>query len=73
MSLIAYAIQKEDEGKTLRLNATEFFDTQKKLKTTYLPSEWALQSGIQLTWPHAKTDWAYMLDEVKACYHKLAK
>ena len=23
----------------------------------HLPAEWALQSGVQLTWPHADTDW----------------
>ena len=31
---------------------------------TILPAEWTRQSGVQLTWPHAATDWAYMLDEV---------
>ena len=31
-----------------------------------LPAEWAPQSGIQLTWPHAGTDWAHMLTEVQA-------
>lgn len=34
--------------------------------------EWARQSGVQLTWPHAQTDWAYMLPEVTACYLRLA-
>ena len=33
-----------------------------------LPAEWAPQSGIQLTWPHAGTDWAHMLTEVQACF-----
>ena len=37
-------------------------------KTYYLPAEWYKQSYIQLTWPHADTDWAYMLDEVETCY-----
>ena len=32
-------------------------------KTYYLPAEWYKQSYIQLTWPHADTDWTYMLDE----------
>ena len=27
-------------------------------KTYYLPAEWHKQSYIQLTWPHADTDWA---------------
>ena len=40
-------------------------------KRTLAP-EWALQSGVQLTWPHAQTDWAYMLPEVTECYVRLA-
>lgn len=48
---------------------TNSMDTQ----TIYLPAEWEPQSGIQLTWPHADTDWAYMLDEVEACFVQLAK
>lgn len=39
---------------------------------SYLPAEWAPQAFIQLTWPHSETDWAYMLDEVYACYKQLA-
>lgn len=38
-----------------------------------LPAEWAPQSGIQLTWPHAGTDWAYMLTEVQACFAAIAR
>ena len=37
-----------------------------------LAPEWARQSGIQLTWPHADTDWTYMLPEVTECYLRLA-
>lgn len=37
-----------------------------------MPAEWALQSGIQLTWPHANTDWVPMLDEVQACFTAIA-
>ena len=73
MGLIANIIKTEDEDKTLRLNATEFISTQKKIKMKFLPSEWCEQSAIQLTWPHAGTDWAYMLDEVTECYLNLAK
>lgn len=72
MGLIANAIHVEDEQKTLRLNATEFFNIQKKIKYRFLPAEWYPQSAIQLTWPHEDTDWAYMLDEVKACFRNLA-
>lgn len=41
------------------------------LKRTLAP-EWCPQSGVQLTWPHAGTDWAYMLEEVTVCYLRLA-
>lgn len=37
-----------------------------------LASEWFPQSGVQLTWPHAETDWNYMLEEVTECYVRLA-
>ncbi len=37
-----------------------------------MPAEWFPQSGIQLTWPHARTDWAYMLDKVTECYVRMA-
>ena len=38
----------------------------------YLPAEWAPQSGVQLTWPHIHTDWAYMLEEVQECFTRIA-
>ncbi len=37
------------------------------------PAEWAPQSGIQLTWPHADTDWRDLLEEVTECYISIAK
>ena len=40
-------------------------------RRTLLP-EWYPQRGVQLTWPHAGTDWAYMLPEVTECYLRLA-
>lgn len=36
-----------------------------------LPAEWERQSGIQLTWPDADTEW-YQLDRVIACYTEIA-
>ena len=42
------------------------------MKKTYLPAEWHKQSLIQLTWPHIDTDWAYMLEEVDACFLNIA-
>ena len=41
---------------------------QVETRAPHLPAEWTLQSGIQLTWPHANTDWAYMLEEVQQCF-----
>ena len=41
-------------------------------KQRTLPAEWAPQSAIQLTWPHAATDWAPMLSRVTECYLKMA-
>jgi len=38
-----------------------------------LPAEWAEQEFVQLTWPHADTDWADMLDEVIPCFVAIAK
>ena len=39
----------------------------------YLPAEWHRQAFVQLTWPHADTDWAPMLDEIYECYHNMAR
>ena len=36
------------------------------------PAEWEPQSGVQLTWPHAKTDWRDLLDEVIPCFVAIA-
>ncbi len=36
-----------------------------------LPAEWEPQSGVQLTWPNAHTDWAYMLDDITDTYRQL--
>ena len=41
-------------------------------KKRTLPAEWAPQSALQLTWPHAATDWAPMLSRVTECYLKMA-
>ncbi|VVC77054.1 Agmatine deiminase [Aquicella siphonis] len=30
----------------------------------YLPPEWAPQSGVMITWPHAETIWAETLDDI---------
>lgn len=38
-----------------------------------LPAEWAEQDFVQLTFPHADSDWADMLDEVEACFIEIAR
>ena len=38
-----------------------------------LPAEWEPQSGVQLTWPHALTDWAPMLQEITTTYCEMAR
>lgn len=43
----------------------------KRFKRMLAP-EWFPQSAVQLTWPHAGTDWLDMLPEVIACYKRMA-
>ena len=38
-----------------------------------MPAEWEPQSAIQLTWPHAHTDWAPILPEITAVYEEMAR
>ena len=38
-----------------------------------LPAEWEPQSGVMLTWPHAGTDWAPLLDAVTPCFAAIAR
>lgn len=38
----------------------------------FFPPEWYSQSAVQLTWPHEESDWGYMLEEVTACFVKIA-
>ena len=40
--------------------------------TRRLPAEWAPQSAVQLTFPHAGTDWAEVLDTVLPCFIQIA-
>ena len=47
-------------------------ETKNVTKKWRLPAEWEPQSMVQLTWPHAKTDWAPMLDEITQTYNERA-
>lgn len=60
---------EKDLQLTFGLGITE----QVELRNTFLPAEWYTQSGVQLTWPHAGTDWNYMLEEVENCFIDIAK
>lgn len=59
--------------KDLQLNFGKNMTVQVELRAPHLPAEWHLQSGVQLTWPHAGTDWAYMLEEVQECFVRIAR
>ncbi|MBN2527393.1 MAG: agmatine deiminase family protein [Deltaproteobacteria bacterium] len=41
--------------------------------TRIMPAEWAPQSGVQLTFPHERTDWAPYLDDARRCYCAIAQ
>ncbi len=45
---------------------------QTEIRSTFFPAEWFPQSGVQLTWPHAATDWAPLLHEVDDCFIRIA-
>jgi agmatine deiminase len=40
---------------------------------TYLPPEWAPQSGVMLTWPHKHGDWAKHLPQVEPVFVAIAR
>ena len=50
-----------------------FLGIENDTKKWRLPAEWEPQWGVQLTWPHAATDWASMLNEIIATYQEMAK
>ena len=60
-------------GKDLQLNFGKMIANQIETVASHLPAEWYAQSGVQLTWPHANTDWAYMLEEVQQCFIHIAR
>jgi agmatine deiminase len=38
-----------------------------------LPAEWESQSAVQLTFPHADTDWAPVLEQALSCFVEIAE
>ena len=59
--------------KDLQLNFGKNITLQVEMRSPHLPAEWHPQSGIQLTWPHAGTDWSHMLREVQECFINIAR
>lgn len=46
---------------------------RKENNTRRFIAEWESQSVVMIAWPHERTDWHYMLDEVEQCYTDIAK
>lgn len=46
--------------------------TSDPLPVRRFPAEWESDGAILLAWPHAGTDWNYMLDDVVRCYEEMA-
>lgn len=42
-------------------------------KIINLPAEWQPQDAILIAWPHAATDWNYILKDTIACYKQIAQ
>ena len=57
----------------MRTFADEMSAESPKTTRWRFPAEWEPQACVQLTWPHAATDWASMLDEITATYEVMAK
>lgn len=49
------------------------FGAEKGKNRWRLPAEWEPQEGVQLTWPHAGTDWAPILNDIIVVYHSMAR
>ena len=54
--------------KDLQLNFGKNMTVQVEMRAPHLPAEWHMQSGIQLTWPHAGTDWYTCWRKCKSVY-----
>ena len=57
----------------MRTFADEMSAESPKTTRWRFPAEWESQACVQLTWPHAATDWASMLDEITATYEVMAQ
>lgn len=72
MGLQYKAKNQTTDERWLQMPLNETGQSQKTLLThTFMPAEWWPQSGVEIAWPHADTDWAYMLKEVEECYIRI--
>ncbi|MDG5799310.1 agmatine deiminase family protein [Marinilabiliaceae bacterium ANBcel2] len=39
----------------------------------FLPAEWSDQDAVLMAWPHQRSDWSYMLDQIQSCYIEIIK
>lgn len=44
-----------------------------KIRTNFLPPEWAPQDAVLIAWPHPATDWCGNMGEVEECYQRIAQ
>ena len=72
MGLLVQLPKTPEEYSNLELFTKKNMEQTTEYNHRMLAPEWFPQSGIQLTWPHENTDWAYMLQEVTECYIRLA-
>lgn len=52
---------------------TTYMTLRNQYNNFRLPAEWEHQGSIQLTWPHADTDWKSYLPEITETFMQLAK
>lgn len=72
MGLFYKAKQGHRMDFTLELKPDWYTDIHQETRDRFLAPEWFPQSGVELIWPTAETDWEYMLNEVTECYIRMA-
>lgn len=72
MGLLVKARTATISEATRAIRVDELKAERVEMPASALPAEWAPQSGVWITWPHAGTDWAPMLGEVDRCYVEMA-
>lgn len=52
-------------------NRNQNKEISKQCHSRRMPAEWESSGAVLIAWPHAETDWEYMLNEVTGCYCNL--